>query len=172
MRKYNGEFFFPTALDMAPFVEGVGAAVYTLHSCGCARGVSDGCSVVVHEGDVDDGHFYTLVKPAQGRGWLKFDDEAVAVGGPEELAIAFGGSGTASACRILEGGVTSADMLFYVRDDVPVVKFGAEDVPVRQRWGLDADGTQAEVLGAIERGRASQTNGDAASAPPFGSSSC
>lgn len=63
MVKLNSRFEFPRKLDLSPFAPDAGK--YDLFA------------VVVHNGDVNSGHYYAHIQPDPDRGWFKFDDETV-----------------------------------------------------------------------------------------------
>ncbi|CAE7645949.1 UBP12, partial [Symbiodinium pilosum] len=63
MVKLNSRFEFPRKLDLSPFAPDGGR--YDLFA------------VVVHNGDVNSGHYYAHIQPDPERGWFKFDDEMV-----------------------------------------------------------------------------------------------
>ncbi|OLP80383.1 Ubiquitin carboxyl-terminal hydrolase 12 [Symbiodinium microadriaticum] len=63
MVKLNSRFEFPHKLDLSPFMPDAGR--YNLFA------------VVVHNGDVNSGHYYAHIQPDPERGWFKFDDEMV-----------------------------------------------------------------------------------------------
>ena len=63
MVKLNSRFEFPRKLDLSPFAPDGGK--YDLFA------------VVVHNGDVNSGHYYAHIQPDPDRGWFKFDDEHV-----------------------------------------------------------------------------------------------
>eukprot|EP00440_Ansanella_granifera_P045560 gb/GFBE01049357.1/.p1 GENE.gb/GFBE01049357.1/~~gb/GFBE01049357.1/.p1 ORF type:complete len:1302 (+),score=337.04 gb/GFBE01049357.1/:1-3906(+) len=63
MVKLNTRFEFPRKLDLSSFAPGAGK--YDLYA------------VVVHNGDVNSGHYYAHIRPDPEGGWFKFDDETV-----------------------------------------------------------------------------------------------
>ncbi|CAJ1368547.1 unnamed protein product [Effrenium voratum] len=63
MVKLNSFFEFPRKLDLSQFAPDGGR--YDLFA------------VVVHNGDVNSGHYYAHIQPDLERGWFKFDDETV-----------------------------------------------------------------------------------------------
>jgi len=65
MVKLNSRFEFPRKLDLSKFAPDGGK--YLLFA------------VVVHNGDVNSGHYYAHIRPDPDRGWFKFDDEHVTV---------------------------------------------------------------------------------------------
>eukprot|EP00405_Crypthecodinium_cohnii_P010812 CAMPEP_0206428752 /NCGR_PEP_ID=MMETSP0324_2-20121206/5850_1 /ASSEMBLY_ACC=CAM_ASM_000836 /TAXON_ID=2866 /ORGANISM="Crypthecodinium cohnii, Strain Seligo" /LENGTH=1228 /DNA_ID=CAMNT_0053894337 /DNA_START=227 /DNA_END=3913 /DNA_ORIENTATION=+ len=63
MVKLNTRFEFQKRLDLSSFAPGAGT--YVLYA------------VLVHNGDVNSGHYYAYIRPNLDGGWLKFDDDNV-----------------------------------------------------------------------------------------------
>jgi len=118
MVKLNTRFEFPRKLDLTGFAPGEGK--YRLYA------------VVVHNGDVNSGHYYAFMRPDAEGGWFKFDDETVTPCS-EYAAIEdnYGGSDLAvwnyydrnpKELRSTHGPsrprIHSAYMLVYIREDV------------------------------------------------------
>ncbi|ODV89308.1 hypothetical protein CANCADRAFT_137158 [Tortispora caseinolytica NRRL Y-17796] len=69
MVKINDRHEFPLEIDLEEYLSDEAdksePAVYCLHG------------VLVHSGDLNVGHYYTLIKPTVNGDWLKFDDDRV-----------------------------------------------------------------------------------------------
>ncbi|PRT54580.1 Ubiquitin carboxyl-terminal hydrolase 21 [Wickerhamiella sorbophila] len=110
--KINDRFEFPLDLDLQQFLDPESDAVkeaaakgepweYALHG------------VLVHSGDLNAGHYYTLLKPEANGDWFRFDDDRVTRASLKEvLDDNFGGELPNS--RGIKR-ITSAYMLVYIR---------------------------------------------------------
>eukprot|EP00960_Hanusia_phi_P072098 767701-Hanusia_phi.AAC.10 len=116
--KINDRFEFPAELDMSQFTvrsegEQEGRARYSL------------CSVIVHMGSANMGHYVAYCRPAGEQGkWFCFDDDHVAeVGEEEAIDNNFGNDNSPSLpvgglyMRSVLQKMRSAYMLCYVRSD-------------------------------------------------------
>lgn len=108
----------------------------TIHSLSYDLPIYD--SVLVHQGDVNGGHYYAFIKSTVDGRWLKFDDDRVhPVAAKEVFEEHFGDTpppavaGATAPLRLNRYNVrrfTNAYMLVYIRDaDVPTV---LEDVTI------------------------------------------
>lgn len=141
MVKVYDRFEFPNEIDLSDFAP--------------TAGVYDLCGVLVHQGNVNSGHYYAFTK-GPGGPWLKFDDEQVSVV-KEAQAVSdnFGGRSihpwnymdniTTETTRRLH----SAYVLFYVRrDSCPVDD--DKDTPAVRLSRLDGEALlQPEVTADV-----------------------
>ena len=130
--KINNRFKFPFEIDLDEFLDETADRTkpwkYKLHS------------VIVHSGDIYDGHYFAFVKPDQHTRWLKFDDERVTpVADREVLEENYGGEPPNSVVprtrRDQVGATnksTNACMLVYIREteiDRVLAPLNEEDIP-------------------------------------------
>eukprot|EP01133_Synstelium_polycarpum_P016790 gene16790-19968_t len=67
--KVNDKYTFPEVLDLSPYLDE--EADTTIPSIYHLQGV------LIHSGDLHNGHYYAFLKPKKDGEWLKFDDEDV-----------------------------------------------------------------------------------------------
>lgn len=110
--KINDRFEFPLDLDLAPFLDPESEAVCKAAAAG-ETWEYELHGVLVHSGDLNAGHYYTLLKPEAHGDWFRFDDDRVTRASLKEvLDDNFGGELPNS--RGIKR-ITSAYMLVYVR---------------------------------------------------------
>lgn len=103
MVKDESVWTFPDEIDLDPFLSFSGdrsePCIYRL------------CSVITHEGTLDDGIYYCYVRPTGEGPFVRFHDEQVTAASTEEVFDAnFGGD-----CGNMQGASKTAYMLFYYR---------------------------------------------------------
>ncbi|KAF9649103.1 hypothetical protein BDM02DRAFT_3167185 [Thelephora ganbajun] len=116
MVKINDRFEFPFEIDLDEFLDETADRSkpwkYKLHG------------VLVHSGELDDGHYFTFIKPDRDTRWLKFDDDRVTpMTDREVLEESYGGEPSdAVVSQTQENqvraakGFTNAYMLVYIRE--------------------------------------------------------
>jgi ubiquitin carboxyl-terminal hydrolase 7 len=122
---------YPLELDMAPYLSQPSppqqpsqpsSTLYHLHG------------VLVHRGRVHSGHYYAFLRPTAAAAWFKFDDATVVRVPPRRaLQDNFGSSGYSA------GGVATAYMLVYLRDDERARLLAPQPLPDRLRLRLQQD---------------------------------
>ena len=128
MVKINDRHEFPFEIDLDEFLD-LNADrsqpwVYKLHS------------VVVHSGDMNNGRYFTLIKPDRETRWLKFDDDRVTPVTDEEVLENFGAETSPLPPTVQHNQdlakkrSTNAYILVYIREcamDEVLSSIGPED---------------------------------------------
>lgn len=71
LAKVNDRHEFPESIDLSPFLDNEGKTgplkpcIYDLHG------------VLIHAGDIANGHYYAMIRPSQDDKWYRFDDDRV-----------------------------------------------------------------------------------------------
>ncbi|UPK93680.1 hypothetical protein LCI18_004615 [Fusarium solani-melongenae] len=149
MMKINDRYEFPETFDAAPYLsEDADKSVpwtYQLHS------------VLVHSGDLNAGHYYAFLKPAQDGWFYKYDDDKVTkatlrevmeenFGGEYRTANGYPRAPLQKKVPIMRQN--SAYMLVYIRqtriDDIlcPVTK---DDIPLHLKQKFEEETAQREA---------------------------
>lgn len=101
-RKVNSKFEFEEKLDLSKYLSNDKPAKYELFQ------------VVVHSGNPDFGHYYTVARPTKSEQWYKFNDtEVYKVSKEEAIDDNFGGQNNTNRSEKLY----SAYLLIYIRED-------------------------------------------------------
>lgn len=135
MMKLNDRHEFPETFDASPYlaeeVDRSESWVYQLHG------------VLVHSGDLNAGHYYAFIKPAQNGWWYRYDDDKVTKATLREvLEENYGGELPAYTNPVTQQRSNavirqnSAYMLVYIRQsriDKVLVPVSQEDTPAHLR---------------------------------------
>lgn len=65
LTKINDRHEFPPTIDLGRFTEEKSENIYDLHG------------VLVHQGTIETGHYYTIIRPSTEDQWYRFDDDRV-----------------------------------------------------------------------------------------------
>ncbi|GAM25105.1 hypothetical protein SAMD00019534_082800 [Acytostelium subglobosum LB1] len=138
--KVNDRYTFPEQLDLSPYLDEEAdkttSSIYNLQG------------VLIHSGDLHNGHYYAFMKPKKDGDWLKFDDEEVSRCSLQQVTEESFGTEVESVRRGGAGGFTmgrsftNAYMLVYIRSteiDELLKPIPDSEIPVHLKQRLDSD---------------------------------